>query len=654
MKSCGTVTWILLQATAAVGALLLSGCEGLFPKPDTAPRLSGAVNDQTYTAEVPICTFTLPQATGGNGTLSYSLRPQIAGLSFDSATHTLTGTPTAAGVHQMTYRVQDADENSSAIDIDTRNFTITITAREPGRDLYRGCGDQVFILDPFEGSTDYTLQLGDAPVAVYLVATNPTTRYRHSTVHRIDASTGPAAGTEPPLPPERIADSPGAGRREWSLFEQLNVSPPHLPAGAEASFQAEPLPPQQPVATGDTFTFGVHEPDSGIDEIRATARTVVTDGTITLAVWVADDQWGACSTCVRQRMVDAFAEPFLRPGRHNDIYDWVTAIFGDPWGPHQSSYLIPPEYAGQIHILLYDIDDDSDGAEEDEIGRGGYFGAGNNYQRSVLRSSNERLMFFLDAPSLAAGGDSPSYLASSAVHEFQHLIHYYQKGVLRDARSESWLNEMCSEVAEDLLADKLMTYGPRGVAYDDPTAGARGNYSGRLPLYNLHNDIQATAWHFEGKYYSINYALGAYLARNYGGTALFGAIVRSDRAGIEAIEAALSAQGHPLSFGEVLLNWGVANLLSDDTGAPHPYRYNSGTWSTSQAGGATFRLGSINLFNYRTESQVGPKLYSIPEFNPLLQPRHSNRYVRLGSHSGTLHLRIAALEGMRITVVVKA
>ena len=652
MKPHDGAQWILLQAIAVAGALLVTGCEGLFPKPDTAPRFTGTVGNQIYTAGVPICALRLPKATGGNGDLSYSLRPRIPGLRFDSNSHTITGTPTTAGVHQMTYRVQDADENTSAADFDTRKFTITITAREPGRDIYRGCGDQVFILDAFEGSIDYTLELGNAPVAVYLIATNPTRRYRHSTVHRIDASTSRATGTEPSQP-ERIADAPGAGRREWSLFEQRNISPPHLLAGAEASFQAEPLPPQQPVATGDTFTFGVHEPESNIDEVRATARKVVTDGTVTLAVWVADDQWGACSTCVRQRMIDALAEPFLRPGQDNDIYDWVTAIFGDPWGPHQSSYLIPPEYARQIHILLYDIDGDSGATEEDEVSRGGYFDAGNNYQRSLIRSSNERLMFYLDAPALAAGDDGPRYLASSAVHEFQHLIHYYQKGVLRDARSESWLNEMCSEVAEDLLADKLMTYGPRGVAHDDPTAGDRGIRFGRLPLYNLHNDIQATVWHFEGKYYSINYALGAYLARNYGGAELFGAIVRNDRAGTEAIEEALSAQGDPLSFGEVLLNWGVANLLSDDTGAPHPYRYNSGTWQTSQAGGGTFRLGSINLFNYRTESQVGPKLYSIPDFNPLLQPPHSNRYVRLGRHTGTLLLRLAALEGMRITAVVK-
>ena len=53
---------------------------------------------------------------------------------------------------------------------------------------------------------------------------------------------------------------------------------------------------------------------------------------------------------------------------------------------------------------------------------------------------------------------------------------------------------MASEVGEDLIADKLVVNGPRGVAYDDPTAGMPGNERGRLPYYNLFNDIQVTTW----------------------------------------------------------------------------------------------------------------------------------------------------------------
>ena len=254
-------------------------------------------------------------------------------------------------------------------------------------------------------------------------------------------------------------------------------------------------------------------------------------------------------------------------------------------------------------------------------------------------------------------------MLENLAHEFQHMIHFYQKPVMNNAVSETWLNEMASEIAEDLIADKLSVHGPRGVL-DDPSAGDPENWRGRLPTYNFYNWVQVTAWDYEVvfRHYSISYALGAYLARTYGGAALFGDIVQSDRSGVDAIEAALRGQGHAASFGDVLMNWAAANLLSDNTGAPAPYRYNSGTWSTSHAGGQTFRLGSINLYNYRYYSDDypdgyvdGPRLYLFSQFEEGLVGKHphSNAYATLGRTTGTVRLRIDADAGNRITVVVK-
>ena len=197
--------------------------------------------------------------------------------------------------------------------------------------------------------------------------------------------------------------------------------------------------------------------------------------------------------------------------------------------------------------------------------------------------------------------------------------------------------------------------------HDDPTAGDSAIYYGRLSTYNYFNYLQASKWEFLDRYYAINYALGAYLARTYGGAPLFGAIVRSDQSGVDAIEAALANQGHLVNFEDVLTDWAVANLLSDDTQAQFPYRYNPGTWSTSEAGGTTFRLGSINLFNYRyyfgegpNDFHDGPYFFSISDFNDAgEQPPHSNRYADLGRNTGTVRLRISAAAGNRITVVVK-
>ena len=92
---------------------------------------AGGPGDQTYTGGTAISPLTLPQASGGDGTLTYSLMPDVPGLSFDAAQRQLTGTPTSAGAYNMTYTATDADG-----DTDTRHFTITVmapvTPPEPG------------------------------------------------------------------------------------------------------------------------------------------------------------------------------------------------------------------------------------------------------------------------------------------------------------------------------------------------------------------------------------------------------------------------------------------------------------------------------------------------------------------------------------------
>ena len=404
--------------------------------------------------------------------------------------------------------------------------------------------------------------------------------------------------------------------------------------------------------------------------VPATVRRVVTDGATSVALWVADREWtSTCASrgdCVTGEMVDAVGDAFLRHGQSNDIYDWITTIFGDPWGPHDVPVLIPPEAGNEIHIFLFDIENDGYPTGPRIVG---YFSRLHNILRqpdsALLQHSLERLAFFLDSPWLAsADGDTwevtdrrPSGLIATLAHEFQHMVHYYQKPVMRNAISETWLNEQASEVAEDLIADKMMINGPRAVAYDDPRAGEPENRGGRLAGYNLYNDIQVSTWDGYLASYSINYAFAAYLARNYGGAALYSDIVQNDRHGVGAIQAAVRNQRHDASFLELLANWGAANLLSDNTAAPAPYQYNTGTWRISHTGGIEFRLGSINLYNYVYApgrlARPGPYLYPLSVFNDRTQPPHSNRYTTLGRNSGTIRLRVSAESDNRITVIVK-
>ena len=554
---------------------------------------------------------------------------------------------------------------------------------------YRGSGDQVFVLNP-EGEvlddTLVTLNLGSTPAEVYVIASNTSHYPMEPQVERLDIMEAAIKGnraahheeysSQPrPAPSEAAPDRP-------EVTEFNNYHP--LTGDGSSKRSARLLQEAEPgVAEGDTFTFlDLDYPDT--IEIPATARRVITDQSVTLAVWVADADWAtACDTgqdiggggqpraahtieraCVNQELVDTLAEAFLQAGAGNDIYDWVTGIFGAPWGPHGFSFLIPPEAADEIHVLLFDID--GDGVPAPGQSRiVGFFFAKDNWLRNpdhpLYRTSNERLTFYIDAPYLTF---RPNVAITTLAHEFQHMIHYYQKRVVQGAASEAWMNEMASEVAEDLVADKMEADGPRAVDHDDPTAGEPEIIRGRLPGFNLYNDLQVTRWDRLLANYSINYAFGAYLARNYGGAALFSAIVQSDQSGADAIEGALRDLGHDISFGEALANWGPAVLLSDNTAAPSPYAYNTGDWRYSRNGGLEYQLGSINLFNYvyvprGADGRIsrlaleGPYLHSLDSLNETTLESHSNRYVFLGRNSGTIRLNVSAVTDNRITVVVK-
>ena len=668
-------------------SLVLLGC------PPSSPvgslRFQGSVDDQVYVTGWPIAPLILPPASGGTGPVSYTLGPPIPGLTFDAQERTLSGTPTEAGRHHMTYTVSDGRKRA-----DHALFMITIEEDAPDglTSRYRGRGDQVFVLNPEGEELDealYTLDLGDATAGVYVIATNTAGHEVDPTIERETLGDGAAKGLTAAEQVGQMAEprpeaSAGVAERKW--ITEFNNSPPlsgrRSSSGMRASVSART---RRGVAEGDRYDFRDRDNNRNLVSIPATARRVVTDGETTVALWVADREWGPdCSgagPCVTREMVDALAERFLRPGSNNDIHDWVTAIYGEPWGPHSYENMIPPEAAGEIHILLFDIQEDG-APEPGECRIVGFYWGLHNYLRnpevSYTRISAERLIFFMDSvfmalpegPSWEVTDRRPSVVISTLAHEYQHMIHFYQKPILRDAGIETWLNEMASEVGEDLIADKLKVNGPRGVAYDDPTAGMAGNERGRLPYYNLFNDIQVTAWGGKIANYAVNYALGAYLARTYGGAELFSEIVQSGSAGVDAIDAALASGGHEVTFGEVLADWGVATLLSDRTVVPSRYRYNAGTWSMSHAGGEEYQLGSIDLYNYRYESpeqvsdcvgpdlanrpaQEGPYLHSLESFNERSQPPHSNVIATLGHNSGQVRLRVTATGANRITVVVK-
>ena len=69
---------------------------------------------------------TLPPARDGSGELTYSLQPEVPGLTFAPSTRVLSGTPTTAGSYSMTYAATDTADGTASL-----RFTITVQATPP-------------------------------------------------------------------------------------------------------------------------------------------------------------------------------------------------------------------------------------------------------------------------------------------------------------------------------------------------------------------------------------------------------------------------------------------------------------------------------------------------------------------------------------------
>lgn len=478
------------------------------------------------------------------------------------------------------------------------------------------------------GSFSYSLSLSSHK-DVYFVFSNPTTTSANSRPTVSPASNISGSGSR------GVSPAPAHGIGLKDRFPPFKFNPASSASSPSAGSRA--VAPPKPSYDKQLETATFMDLDSGGYQINipATCRMVVSNVPVasgaprTLNIWVADDCWTGTGNpttmhyLVTPEMVQAVANAFLdAQGSGNDIYHWVTNIFGPEYGqiPPSNAYysfLIPE--SDEITILLYDIDFD----RSTNGGTLGYFFAKDLFNTTgPPYYSNQREMFYLDAILLATPDDGkaadwkltdywPSQMISTLAHEFQHMIHFYQKTILQTnmVETDTWINEMCSMLTEDMVADKLHVPGPRGVAWNDGTAGSAGNQDGEIAGswgYNQNNGVSLIDWGGGPNptideilhSYAIAYAFGAYLGRNFGGAKLFHDIVYNADTDSKAIDDALAAGGYSETFASVFQKWGVADLLSDSTSAPAGYQYNLGGYATSSVSGTTYDLGSIDLFNY--------------------------------------------------------
>ena len=115
---------------------------------------SSTISDQKYVLNTAITNLTLPQATGGVGSLSYSLTPSLStGLSFNAGTRVISGTPTVTKDQtEYTYTVTDSNTPATSVNL---KFKITVDAK-PTVSFTEPAGTQV------AGTFDVTIAFSKA------------------------------------------------------------------------------------------------------------------------------------------------------------------------------------------------------------------------------------------------------------------------------------------------------------------------------------------------------------------------------------------------------------------------------------------------------------------------------------------------------------
>ncbi len=378
------------------------------------------------------------------------------------------------------------------------------------------------------------------------------------------------------------------------------------------------------------FCIDINSDNSCASYIDTVAKRVVEgvdtkQGKKNLVVWVEK------GNSISQDKVDRLADIFLRDGANNDIYDWETNVYGGEWGSDASA--INSNLANSddtVNILIYDMN---------SLGLAGYFWSKDNYKQSIIGASNERIMFYINSELLKAD-EKETY--TTLVHEFQHMIHFYQRGVKLGLQDSTWYDEMMSEATEDLIATKIGYMGPRNVDPSIGDAGEAGNSGGRYPGFNYNNTISLTNWSNSIDDYSKVSSFGAYLLRNYDGAKILHNLMYSNASDESALKNATGAK----RLSDLVRNWGAAVVLSDKVNidASQKVSYNFGDFKESSYNGITYKLGSINFYNYNPE----------PQFKSSASlEKNSNLYYKVGDNlSGKIKIDIDS-GGAKVLLIAK-
>lgn len=233
-----------------------------------------------------------------------------------------------------------------------------------------------------------------------------------------------------------------------------------------------------------------------------------------LYIYVEDDFWFPLSSFEKEKIFENLKN--LAKEFDFKIYPKLTSILGTelPIGKNGDS---------KITILLHRMREDI----------GGYSREADYYERILAPTSNERKLLYLSTGNLETNS-----LKETLIHEFSHMILFYQKTQLRKVSEERWVQEIVAEISPTIL-------------------GEEKSLKSRIELFRKYPKDSILEWQEKIQDYGALSIFAHYLLDQFGEN-VFTKIVQSSETGYLAIE---KATGKTLE--EIFENFLIAVYLND-------------------------------------------------------------------------------------------
>ena len=268
----------------------------------------------------------------------------------------------------------------------------------------------------------------------------------------------------------------------------------------------------------------------------------------------------------------------------------------------------------KIQILVYHLLN-KDGSESSILG---YFNSVDYYRQTQIDQwaghpngtawigykSNEAEIFYINSRIIAS---SPDRIATTLIHELQHMIHHNVKRVQHGLTTTSWYNEMLSIMAQETISHLINV--------TDTNSGHQ--IRARTPAFLArYDEFSFTQWEPNGGY-AAQFIHGAYLFRNFGGAELLKNIMANNFVGTKSISEALNEKNPGMNYEKALSRFGEAMVFSGNSKPEGVLTLDKTV--TSQVTGFTYIGYGFDLWNMnRSGANIrGPVVFDLTPMNML-------------------------------------